>query len=86
MKLTEGQSRIFNIVIDKTKRTLTTAVHDTAIIEASGLPSGEVYEYLSQLEGLGLITIDQKMSGATSRLVRITKDGLQATSEDQELL
>ena len=86
MKLTEGQSGIFNIVIDKTKRTLTTAVHDTAIVEASGLPSGEVDEYLRQLEGLGLITIDQKMSGATSRLVRITKDGLLAASEDQELL
>jgi Fe2+ or Zn2+ uptake regulation protein len=86
MKLTEGQSRIFNIIIDKTKRTLTTAVHDTAIVEASGLLPDEVYDYLGQLEGLGLIKIDPKMSGAKSRLVMMTSEGLKVASEDQEFL
>ena len=36
-------------------RSVTNSVRDTAVVEVSGLPAEEVYDYLNQLEGLGYI-------------------------------
>ena len=85
MSLSEGQRRILNIIEEKTTRSVSTSILDTAIIQASGLPADEVNTYLSQLEGLGLITLGIKVSGADFRLVNITPAGLEATSQDQGL-
>jgi hypothetical protein len=81
--LSEGQLKILNIVAEKTGRSLSKSVFDTAVIDDSGLPADEVYTYLSQLQGLGLITIGMKVSGADFRTINITKEGLDATSENQ---
>ena len=80
MDLSEGQLKILNIVAEKTGHSNGL---DTAVIEDSGLPVDEVNTYLSQLEGLGLIKIGMKVSGADYRTVRITKEGLDATSQNQ---
>ena len=64
MDLSEGQLKILNIVAEKTGHSNGL---DTAVIEDSGLPVDEVNTYLSQLEGLGLIKIGMKVSGADYR-------------------
>jgi len=85
MELSEGQRRILNIVAEKSNRSANTSVYDDAIISASGLPSDEVYTYINQLEGLGLLLLAIKVSGADFRLINITKEGLEVTSQGQGL-
>lgn len=41
MDLSEGQLRILYIIAEKSHRTLSESVFDTAVIEASGLPSSK---------------------------------------------
>lgn len=67
------------------KRSVGVSVYNTAVIKASGLPEDEVNTYFSQLESLGLIKVGIKMSGTGFRLIDITKEGLEATSENQGL-
>jgi len=62
--------------------TTSTSVRDNAIVKRSGLPADEVRNYLYLLEGLELITIDIKASGAAHRMVYMTKDGLEESSRD----
>ena len=81
----EGQQRILNIIAEKSDRNPSVSLLDTAIIQASGLPSDGVNTYLGQLQGLGLITLGPKVSGADFRLVNITREGLEATSQNQGL-
>jgi hypothetical protein len=85
MEISEGARNILNIVAVGTARTLSTSIMDTAVIQKSGLPEEEVRSYLGQLEGLGYISICIKMSGADYRLINMTKEGLQASSENQAL-
>jgi hypothetical protein len=85
MDLSEGQLKILNIIAENTIRNPTVSVHDTAIIRVSGLPADEVRTYFGQLEGLGLITLGTKVSGADFRLVNITVEGLNATDQNQGL-
>jgi len=85
MSLSEGQLRILNIVAEKSGRSVSTPVVDTAVIEASGLIPEEVYLYLSQLDGLGLVKIGIKVSGAEFRMVNIIKEDLEETSQGQEI-
>jgi hypothetical protein len=54
---------------------------DTAVTRDSGLPADDAY--LSRLEGLGLIKIEREVAGADFRLLNITMEGLNATSENQ---
>jgi hypothetical protein len=58
---------------------------DTAVNRRSGLPVEEVGTYLDQLEGLGCITTGIKVSGADFRLINMTRECLQASSEHQTL-
>jgi len=83
MSFTEGQQRILNIIAEKSNRNPSTSVLDTDIIQASGLPANEVNTYFGQLEGLRLITLGIKVSGADFRLVNITPAGLDATSQNK---
>jgi hypothetical protein len=85
MEISEGARNIRNIIIEGTERSLTTSINDTTVIERSGLPAEEVYKYLSQLEGIGHISISRKMSGADFRPILMTKEGFQASSENQAL-
>lgn len=80
MSLSEGQRNILNLIAEMSGRTTSTSVRDDAIIKRSGLPADEVRNYLYLLEGLELITIDIKASGADHRMVYMTKDGLEESS------
>jgi len=65
-----------NIIAELTRHTLSTSVRDTALIGTSGGEEARIY--LVQLEGLGYISIGNKMSGADYRLINLTPKGLQA--------
>jgi predicted transcriptional regulator len=82
MSLSEGQRNILNLIAEMLGRTTSTSVRDEAIIKRSGLPADEVRNYLYLLEGLELITIDIKASGADHRMVYMTKDGLEESSSE----
>ncbi len=83
--MSEGQRRILDIIADLPGRTVSTSVMDTAVLWRSGLPEEKICNYLGQLGGLGYITIDIKVAGAYFRLINMTKEGLQASSENQAL-
>ncbi len=85
MEISEGARNILNIIAEGTERSLTTSINDTGVTRRSGLPTEEVYKYLSQLEGIGYISISRGMSGADFRPILMTKEGLQASSENQAL-
>lgn len=44
------------------------------------MPAGEVFSYLLYLEGLNMIKIGAKISGADFRMINITKKGLEERS------
>lgn len=85
MVLSEGQQTILKIIVEKSSRNPEVSVMDTAVIRESGLPTDEVNTYLGELQGLGLIKLSIKVSGAEFRLINITKDGLDATSQVQSM-
>ena len=85
MAMSEGQRTILDIIAVLTGRTLSTSTMDAVVIDKSGLSAGEVRNYLSQLEGLGYITIGVKVSGADYRMINMTIDGLQLTYNNQRL-
>ena len=53
--INEGQREILFIIAELSGRSVTNSIRDTAVVEVSGLPAEEVYDYLNQLEGLGYI-------------------------------
>jgi hypothetical protein len=85
MAMNEGQKKILDIIAVLTGRTLSTSTMDAVVIDKSGLSAEEVRNYLRQLEGLGYITIGIKVSGADYRMINMTKEGLQVTSDSQAL-
>ena len=86
MAMSEGQRTILDILAVLTGRTLSTSTMDAVVIDKSGLSAEEVRNYLSQLDILGYITIGIKVSGADYRMINMTIDGLQVTSNNQRLL
>jgi hypothetical protein len=86
MNLSEGASRILNIIAEKVNRSTGKYVTDKEIIKSSSpIPAEEVYIYLGELEGLGLILRGLQASGAEFRMLNITKEGLEETSSTQHL-
>jgi DNA-binding IclR family transcriptional regulator len=83
----DGQLKILNIIAEKSGRSANVDVTDTAVIAASGLPAEEVNKYLNQLDSLGLTKkpFGNRPAGASFSLRSITKEGLEATSENQSL-
>jgi hypothetical protein len=74
---------LLKVVGDLSKRDINTNVVDTEVVQHSGgLSSAEVYDYLNELESLGLIkmvkpTSDEKEKDVeTLRLLNITEKGL----------
>jgi hypothetical protein len=71
---------------------MNTNVVDTSVVEhGDGLSSIEVYDYLEELESLGLIKMLQligdtkeKTDDQTFRLVNITKKGLEELHPNQQ--
>ena len=85
MAMSEGLTNILHIIAELTGRAVSKFTMDTVVIEKSGLPAEEVRSYLSQLEGLGYITIGIKVSGVDYKMINMTKEGLQASSTNQGL-
>jgi hypothetical protein len=71
---------ILTIIADQSRGNVNASVYDFNIIKESGLPVSEVYNYLYQLESLGMIKLGIKASGADFRLVNITGKGLDELS------
>lgn len=81
--LSRGLRNVLDVVSEKTNRSLIWSVSDTIIIQAcedNNMPAGEVFSYLLQLEGLNMIKIGAKISGADFRMINITKKGLEERS------
>ena len=64
-------------------------VRRTLVIDRMGLPEHETHRYIHELESLGLIRIQPRVSNAVDakgrefRLINITNKGLQELSSDQ---
>lgn len=81
---------ILKVVGDLSKRNINTNVVDTEVVQHSGgLSSAEVYDYLNELESLGLIKMvkpvsDEKEKNVeTLRLLNITEKGLAELLSDR---
>jgi hypothetical protein len=89
MNLSETERTILNIIAEKSHRSTSTGVFNTAVTQESGLPPDEVYNIVNQLASLALIKMDlggRKPAGADflgGRIINITKEGLDATSQNQ---
>ena len=80
MAMSEGQRKILDIIVAYRR---IEHIYDGRF--KSALPEEEVRNYLSQLDGLGYIIIGIKVSGADHRMINMTKEGLQVTSNNQRL-
>ena len=81
---------ILKVVGDFSKKDTNTNVVDTEVVQHSdGLSSAEVYEYLNEIESLGLIKMvksinDKKEKDVeTFRLLNITEKGLAELQSNQ---
>jgi hypothetical protein len=87
--LRPGLRNILDTVAKKTIRSVSWSVTDTVIVQTcednNNIPAEEAYSHLLQLEGLNLIKIGVKASGADFRMISITKEGLEESSENQQL-
>jgi predicted transcriptional regulator len=81
MPIRTALRNILKVVGDLSKKDVNTNVVDTEVIQHSGLSSAEVYDYLNELESLGLIKMvkpinDKKEKDVeTFRLLNITEKG-----------
>jgi hypothetical protein len=83
-ELLPGLRNILDTVAKKTNRSVSWSVTDTVIVQAcedNNIPAEEAYSHLLQLEGLNLIKIGVKASGANFRMISITKEGLEESSK-----
>ena len=84
-----GLRNILDTVAKKTKLSVSWSVTDTVIVQAcednNTIPAEEAYSHLLQLEGLNLIKIGVKASGADFRMISITKEGLEESTKNQQL-
>jgi hypothetical protein len=79
--------KILNIIADKAENNINKNVIDLAVIQDSGLLESEARKYINELQGLHLIIIEPRPSGADIegkpyRLINMTTKGLEAL-EDQ---
>ena len=84
MSLRQELGNILTLIADLSHNSTNTSVFDTAVIQRSGLPAEEVYNYLNELDSLELIKLQIRVRGADVRLLNITKEGLTQLS-DQDL-
>lgn len=80
---------ILNIIADKTENSTKKSVIDLAAIQESGLPEFEVRKYINELEGLQMIAIGLRASGADIegkpyRLINLTTKGLEELLDQDE--
>jgi DNA-binding PadR family transcriptional regulator len=90
MAMRPALRNILKVVGDLSKKDTNTNVVDTEVVQHSdGLSSAEVYEYLNEIESLGLIKMvksinDKKEKDVeTFRLLNITEKGLEELQSNQ---
>ncbi|MGA7367901.1 MAG: hypothetical protein WBX01_02140 [Nitrososphaeraceae archaeon] len=81
--------KILNIIADRTENSINKSVIDLVVIQESGLPESEARKYVNELEGLGIISIGLKVSGAEIegkpyRLINLTTKGLEVLEDQDE--
>jgi hypothetical protein len=81
--------KILNIIADKAENNINKNVMDLAVIQDSGLPESEARKYINELQGLLLIIIEPRPSGADIegkpyRLINMTTKGLEALEDQNE--
>lgn len=76
MRITPQLRNILDIVADLSHYDTNTSVIDRAVIERAGLPSSQAMDSIRQLESMGLVNLQIKVSGADFRLMNITREGL----------
>jgi DNA-binding PadR family transcriptional regulator len=83
MEIRPALRNILKVVGDLSKKDVNTNVLDTEVIQHSGgLSSADVYDYLNELESLGLIKMVKPISDKkekdveTFKLLNITEKGL----------
>jgi hypothetical protein len=92
MTIRPALRNILKVVGDLSDYDVTTNVVDTSVVQHSGdLSSLDVYDYLEELESLGLIKMVQpigdtkeKKDDETFRLLNITKKGLEQLKSNHE--
>jgi hypothetical protein len=92
MTIRPALRNILKVVGDLSDYDVTTNVVDTSVVQHSGdLSSLDVYDYLEELESLGLIKMMQpigdtkeKKDDETFRLLNITEKGLGQLKSNQE--
>ncbi|MGH9982617.1 MAG: hypothetical protein ACRD8W_01525 [Nitrososphaeraceae archaeon] len=76
MRIAPQLRNILGIVADLSHYNTDASVIDRAVIERTGLSPSQVTDMISQLESLGLVNRQIKVSGADFRLLNITPKGL----------
>jgi hypothetical protein len=81
--------KMLNIIADKAENSIHKSVIDLAVIQDSGLPESEARKYMNELQGLQLIIIEPRPSGADIegkpyRLINMTIKGLEALEDQNE--
>lgn len=81
--------KILNIIADKAENNINKNVIDLAVIQDSGLAESEARKYINELQGLHLIIIEPRPSGADIegkpyRLINMTTKGLEALEDQNE--
>ena len=85
----EQARNVLNIIADKAENSTSKSVMDLAIIQESRLPESEARKYINELEGLQMVTIGLRASGADIegkpyRLINLTTKGLEALEDQDE--
>ena len=90
MAMRPALRNILRVVGDLSKKDTNTNVVDTEVVQHSdGLSSAEVYEYLNEIESLGLIKMVKSINNKkekdveTFRLLNITEKGLEELQSNQ---
>jgi hypothetical protein len=76
MRITPQLRNILGIVADLSHYDTNASVIDRAVIERTGLPPSQAMDNIRQLESLGLVNLQIKVSGADFRLMNVTREGL----------
>jgi len=85
MALNGRQRILLELIGELSGHSVVTSVLDSVVIRRSGLPADDVNMYLDQLEGLGLIAVGLKGSGAEFGLINITRVGLKESSRKPDI-
>jgi len=80
---------ILSLIAELTHNNINEDVRHTLVIDRMEFPGHETHRHIHELESIGMIKIQSRMSGSVDekgreyRLINITREGLQEISSDQ---